>query len=332
MIQLMRVFLSITILLITHTATEAQTIPLVDYHQHLISPETVALTHNANPTAPRFDPIEAKDLITLLDRAGIRRALVLSVAYMWANPSLHIENEYEKVRAMNDWTSRQVAEYPDRLRGFCGVNPIRPWALEEIARCARDPQLHYGLKLHFGNSAVDVDNPEHVTSLKAVFRAANRNRMAIVVHMHASFSLRLPYGRREAEVFLNELLPEAPDVPVQIAHLAGGGSYDDTAADEALQVFIDAVGRHDPRMKHVYFDLSGAVGFDLNMPVDKAKAVAGRVRKLGIGRVLFGTDTSTPENFTPRQAWIALHQLPLTDAEFRTIAHNIAPYMRGPRP
>src|SRR6516165_9300038 len=90
--QLLRAFLTITIVLITQTVTEAQTIPLADYHQHLINPETIAalVTPNPNPAGPRFDPISAKDLITLLDQAGIQRALVLSVAYMWANPSLHI--------------------------------------------------------------------------------------------------------------------------------------------------------------------------------------------------------------------------------------------------
>jgi hypothetical protein len=46
-------------------------------------------------------------------------------------------------------------------------------------------------------------------------------------------------------------------VVVQIAHLAGGGGYDDPATDAALQVFVEAIGRRDPRMKNVYFDVSG---------------------------------------------------------------------------
>jgi len=38
-------------------------------------------------------------VIALLDSAGIRRALVLSIAYTWGNPSRHVEDEYEKVKA-----------------------------------------------------------------------------------------------------------------------------------------------------------------------------------------------------------------------------------------
>ena len=30
----------------------------------------------------------------------------------------------------NNWTSEQVAKYPQRLLGFCSVNPLRPYALK----------------------------------------------------------------------------------------------------------------------------------------------------------------------------------------------------------
>jgi hypothetical protein len=50
-------------------------------------------------------------------------------------------------------------------------------------------------------------------------------------------------------MFLEELLPEAPNVVVQIARLADGGGYDDPAVDKALSVFAEAIERKDPRMK-----------------------------------------------------------------------------------
>jgi hypothetical protein len=37
---------------------------------------------------------------------------------------------------------------------------LKDYALEELARCAADPNLRRGLKLHFGNSVVDFHNPE----------------------------------------------------------------------------------------------------------------------------------------------------------------------------
>ena len=97
-----------------------------------------------------------------------------------------------------------------------------------------------------------------------------------------------PYGAKEARVFLREVLPEAPQVPVQIAHLSGSGGYDDPAIDEALGVFVDAVAKHDPRMSHVYFDISGITG--IGHWQGKSELIASRIRQLGLGRILFGSD------------------------------------------
>jgi len=47
--------------------------------------------------------LAARDLVALLDSAGIRRAVILSVAYMYGSPSRTVEDEYVKVRAENDW-------------------------------------------------------------------------------------------------------------------------------------------------------------------------------------------------------------------------------------
>ena len=52
------------------------------------------------------------------------------------------------------------------------------------------------------------------------------------------------------------------------------------------------------------------------------------IRKLGIKRVVFGSDAAVP-GATPGDAWAALRKLlPLTEDEFRTIAANVPPYLR----
>jgi predicted TIM-barrel fold metal-dependent hydrolase len=260
--------------------------PAIDYHQHLFSPEAAALV-----TGDSGSPgIAARDVVALLDSAGIRRALVLSVAYTWSKASrAAVDDEYRHVKAENDWTAQQVSRYPDRLRAFCSFNPLRPFALDELARCTDDPQLRHGLKLHFGNSDVDLDNPENVAQVRAVFQAVNRQRMAIVVHMRTSIDKGRRYGADAARVFLSELLPAAPDVPVQIAHLAGAGGYDATT-DSALGVFTDAVAKRDPRVTNVWFDATTVVR--PGMSEDQLGQIAARIRQLGVERVLYGSDAA----------------------------------------
>jgi predicted TIM-barrel fold metal-dependent hydrolase len=295
-------------------------VPLADYHQHLLSPAIAA-------RPPGGEAFDATQLIALLDAAGIERALVLSLAYQWGNPNRPpVDDEYARVKAENDWTSEQVARFPDRLRAFCAVNPLKDYALEEIARCARDGPLRRGLKLHFGNSDVQLLNPEHVARLRAVFAAANAHGMAIVIHMRSSVNQKRPYGAAHARALLDEVLPAAPDVAVQIAHLTGAGGYQDTQADEALQVFIAAIAKRDPRVAHLYFDVSGVAGLGDWKP--KAALIAQRIRELGLDRVLYGSDGGWGDNPTPQQAWASFRDLPLTDTEFRTIAQNVAPYMK----
>ena len=300
------------------SAPPAPTAPAVDHHQHLFSPATAALIGSVE--------IDAESLIGQLDAAGIARATVLSTAYLFGSPNRTVEHEYELVRATNDWTSRQVARFPDRLRGCCGLNPLRDYALEELARGAQDRHLRRGLKLHFGNSAVDYHDARHVAQLRRVFEAANGFGMAIVVHMRASISRRLPYGRDEARIFLDDLLPAAPDVPVQIAHLGGAGGFgDDPPLDRALEVFVEAIAGDDPRATRLLFDVATSVTPEA--PREERARIARRLRELGLERVLYGSDAATPGN-APRDGWAALRRLPLTAAELGTIAGNVAPYVR----
>jgi predicted TIM-barrel fold metal-dependent hydrolase len=284
--------------------------PAADHHQHFL---------RSSSAPPAGFALNAKELITQMDEVGIRRAAVFSIAYQFGNPNRPpVENEYERVKAENDWTREQTALYPRRLTVFCSVNPLKEYALAEIARCAKDSGLRAGLKLHFGNSDVDLQNPAHVTQLQSVFREANRHRMAIVAHVRSTVSRKRPWGAAQARVLLEAVIPAAPNVPIQIAHLTGAGGYDDPGSEGALGVFIDAIANRDKRMKRVLFDLSGVF---LGQWESKADVIASRLRAIGLDRVLYGSDSP------PLEAWKKFRKLPLTAKEFGKIEKNTAPYL-----
>jgi predicted TIM-barrel fold metal-dependent hydrolase len=275
-----------------------------------------AATLNELPTETRVPATTVDELITQLDAAGIRQAAVLSWAYQFGAVNRQPTDEREKVRAENDWTAQQVARHPDRFVGFCSFNPLKDYALGELDRCMADSRLS-GVKLHFTTAGINLRNSEHVDRLRAVFRAANVRRFPIVVHMR---TLEPSYGRADAEVFLNRILPEAPDSTVQIAHLAGWGGYG-TETDAAFEVFAKAAAAKDPRVDRVFFDISGVASSGLPDAV-KASLVR-RLRGAGVSRILFAIDGPvSPE------AWSSVAALPLDDGELRIIALNLAPYMR----
>lgn len=273
------------------------------------------------PAFPKALPVER--LIAEMDAAGVKKAAVASVAFWFGRPIWKIENEYAKVRAENDWLAGKVALYPDRLVGFCSFNPLKDYALEELDRCTKNPKFK-GLKLHIGNSRVDVLNPEHIEKLRNVFRSANEKRFPILVHVRASgggSNYRRPHG----EAFLNQVLPVAPDIPIMIAHMAATGpGYDH---DDVFEVYANAAEKRDPRMKNVYVDVASAAIQDT--PPATLELIAKRLRQFGLGRVLFGSDRSVEfGNEPPKLAWESFRRLPLTEKEFKTIAGNVAPYMR----
>ncbi len=266
-------------------------------------------------------PLTADKTIQVLDDAGIKRSAVLSVAYWLGDGAFKgsLAEEYAKVREENDWMAAQIARFPARLVGFCGVNPLRDYALAEVRRCATLPGIK-GMKLHFGNSNVDLTRAEHVETVRRFVREVNGNRMALVAHL---WIRDRSYGARHTRIFIDQILPEAPDITVQVAHLGGAGRY---AYDMVAAEFASAITARNPHMKNVYFDLATVV--TERQSAETIALITKRLREIGIERILFAADTPGGNRPDPVLAWATIRRrLPLTEKELRTIAGNVAPYL-----
>ena len=60
------------------------------------------------------------------------------------------------------------------------------------------------------------------------------------------------------------------------------------------------------------------------------REIARFIRRIGLGRVLYGSDAAATEDAPPTALrWSRLRRaLPLTNEELRVVAGNVAPYMR----
>lgn len=122
---------------------------------------------------------------------------------------------------------------------------------------------------------------------------------------------------------MEQLLPAAPDVPVQVAHLAGTGpGYEDPPADSVMAVLAEAVQKRDPRTRRLSFDVTTVV--DRNISAANAGwwrngFVRWASTEYCMARMRLG------DNLRPREGWAAFRRLPLTDREFERIARNVAP-------
>ena len=265
------------------------------------------------------DTVTAASLVAHLDDAGITHGVVAGLGYEFADGP-ETPGERERVQAENDWTVRQVAQFPGRLTMFCGLNPIRSYAIAEMDRCAKLPAVR-GMKLYIHNR-VDLTKDADVEKLREFVQAANARRLPLLVHL----SIDGANGDRHARTFLERVVPAAPDIAIQIAHMGSGGPFRLGAPDAALKVFADAAAARSPLMKHLYFDVTGSVW---NAPPAALDSLATRMRTIGLQHILFGSDLPFAPLEPPGPAWVRFRRLmPLTNDELRVIANNVAPYAR----
>src|SRR3974390_1287330 len=127
--------------------------------------------------------VYAADAIKALDAAHVHKAVILSCAYLYGLPSLHLSpaEVATRTRQENEFPAAEIAKYPDRLVGFVSVDPLEDSAIEEMRYWA-GKHTFVGLKLHFTASAVNIRNAEHRRKVARVLAEAAKEGLPIVIH------------------------------------------------------------------------------------------------------------------------------------------------------
>jgi predicted TIM-barrel fold metal-dependent hydrolase len=289
--------------------------PLVDHHQHLVSPAFAPIV--------RLPERDGAALVRELDAAGIERAVVLSVGYSFGDERKALNDPDRLTREENDWTSAEVTRNAPRLIGFCSANPLRPAALDELERCLGLPGMA-GIKVHLGNAGITLRDSAHLARVQQLFALAQRRRAPVLIHMRARGGT--DYGAEDARIFLDEVVTQAPDIEIIVAHLGATSPGYPPQNDEVMAVFAAASERSDARMANLYIDVAANVTEEIT-PSDAA-LVARRIRQLGARRVLYGSDLSPPGGSIRRGWEIFRTRIPLTAAELQQIADNRTRFAR----
>ncbi|MBV9958227.1 MAG: amidohydrolase family protein, partial [Acidobacteria bacterium] len=159
-----------------------------------------------------------------------------------------------------------------------------------------------------------------VEKVREVFAAADKLGLPITVHAQTAPE----YDAAAAQAFVDKILPAAPHITVIIAHLWGGGPF----APKPLQVYVDAVSRHAPGTKNLYFDVAEAA-LVAGGNKEKLAQIADAIHRIGAQHILFGSDAVGSSTLQPEKAAAQFrNDVPLTPEEFTTIAANRLPFLQ----
>jgi predicted TIM-barrel fold metal-dependent hydrolase len=291
---------------------------IYDHHVHIMSPRLIKVFKDIG--IPFSNPEEFySDFDTIIKRLGTNRLTLASMAYIYGSSEFgKFENEYELVKAENDFVINIRDRSPKTVRAFCGVNPLKSYALAEVKRCRKSLKAD-GLKIHSNANQLYLTEPEHLRKIKSVYQYAADNKMPVLLHFDNSHP---KFGEPDIKLFAEEILADLKPLKIQIAHFGTSGGFN-AKTKSVIDAFIKQFETNPKIKKHrIVFDIS-AVALDKDSDGVKKLTdaefaeLAVYARKIGFDKIIFGTDY--PLYTATEYLKILKERLKLTDAEVSEI-------------
>jgi uncharacterized protein len=241
---------------------------IIDFHTHVFPPMIKEMradfvTRDAcfallysNPAAKI---VTSDELIQSMDEAGIGKSAIMNLA--WCSQEI--------CRETNDYILESVARYPERLIGFCSVQPAAgDAAIRELERCAQSGAKGLG-EVRPGEHSMDLRNTAFMKPLVEMLAGKG-----MILLLHASEPVGHSYaGKGEATPqLLYPFIESYPELKVVCAHWGGG------------LPFYALMPEAEKALANVYFDTAAT-------PFLYKPQVFNRVADLvGSGKILFGSD------------------------------------------
>jgi len=241
---------------------------IIDFHTHVFPPEVKKHRSDYIERDPCFailysDPkariATADELIASMDEAGVDISVILNIG--WTTHELCVET--------NDYIIDAVSRYPQRLVGFCAVQPqSAKAAAAEIERCARVGIRGVG-EMRPDIQLFDLCDEVIMEPLAEVLKA---HKLVLLLHASEPIGHEYPGKGGITPDILYPFIVSFPDLTIVCAHWGGGLPF------YALMPEVKKA------MGNVYFD-SAASPF-LYTPEVYSQVI----QLVGADRVLFGSD------------------------------------------
>jgi predicted TIM-barrel fold metal-dependent hydrolase len=241
---------------------------IIDFHTHVFPPQIKKNRSKYIDSDPCFAILysdkDAKltttdELIDSMDKAGVDISVILNIG--WTTHELCVET--------NDYILESIARYPDRLVGFCSVQPRSLHAaLDELERCAKGGIKGIG-EIRPDIQLLDLYDEELMDPFTDMLKKHN-----LILLTHSSEPVGHIYSGKGAVTpeVLYPFIASHPELTIVCSHWGGGLPF------YALMPEVRKI------MPNVYFDTAAS-------PFLYSPQIYGQVAALvGGDKILLGSD------------------------------------------
>jgi predicted TIM-barrel fold metal-dependent hydrolase len=234
---------------------------IIDFHTHVFSPrvkERRSEYVNRDPcfallySNPAAKLATTEELVASMDEAGVDLSVILNIG--WLSHQLCVET--------NDYILESIARYPDRLIGFCSIQPMAgDAAIAELERCFRAGARGIGEM----RSDVQGFNLADRAIMQPVTDAMIKHDLILLTH--SSEPVGHPYAGKGSITpdILYSFILAFPQLKLVCAHWGGGLPFYGTmpeVADAFTKVFFDTAATVFLYEPYVFTEVSHIVGDD----------------------------------------------------------------------
>ena len=241
---------------------------IIDFHTHVFPPQIKKNRSKYIDSDPCFAILyseknaklaTADELIASMDKAGVDISVIVNIG--WTTHELCVET--------NDYILESIARYPQRLIGFCTVQPHSyEAAITEIERCAKAGIRGVG-EIRPDIQLFDLRDEEVIEPLIKVIR---KHKLILLTHASEPVGHNYPGKGTITPDMLYPFITSYPDLTIICAHWGGGLPF------YALMPEVKQA------MNNVFFDTAAS-------PFLYSPQIYNQVIQLvGAEKILFGSD------------------------------------------
>jgi uncharacterized protein len=247
--------------------------------------------------SPKSTMVDADQLVAAMDAQGVDKAVTFGFPWRTA----------DTFKRHNDFILEAVGRYPDRLIGFCCMDPLQPEAPAEVERCLQAGMSGVG-ELAFYCSDLDC---QEMSAMDEIMALALRFDRPVMVHTNEPVGHDYPGKTQNTLAQIYAMIKKFNQNRLVLAHWGGGIFWYNLMKKEVSQV-----------LANVWFD-TAASPFLYRPDVYRLA-----VELAGPDKILFGTDYPL---LSAKRYLAEMDQAGLsTDQKQRICASNAAALLKLP--